>query len=242
MCPCGMGTFGYTVLPGDTLWMIARRYNTTVNAIYAANRGVNLNFLYIGQVICIPSDTVKEKGCPGKAEAEFRNKIRELWEQHSAWTRMTIISMAANAPDTELVTNRLLRNPSDFALALKPFYGNDKASRFEALLKTHLVTAAQIVKAAKAGNNKAAADYEKDWYANADEIAEFLASINPYWSESEWKNMLHEHLKLVKAEAVARLNRNFAEDIRLYDVLEQQALEMADMMSEGIVKQFPAKF
>jgi hypothetical protein len=177
-----------------------------------------------------------------ESEVELSNTFRELWEQHGAWTRMTIISMVFSLPDVDLVTNRLLRNPEDFGNVLKIFYGDRIASRFSDLLKAHLVIAAQIVTAAKAGNNKTAAEAEKRWYANADEIAALLASINPYWSQEEWRKMLHEHLRLVKSEAVSMLTKNYAAGITVYDELENQALEMADVMTLGILNQFPERF
>ena len=51
--PCPGGRF-YTIVSGDTLYSIARRFNTTVAAITAANQGINPNNLQPGQVICIP--------------------------------------------------------------------------------------------------------------------------------------------------------------------------------------------
>jgi hypothetical protein len=177
-----------------------------------------------------------------KSEVDLMNNIRMLWEQHGAWTRMAITSMVFGLPDEELVTNRLLQNPVDFANALRFFYGDKIASKFSDLLKSHLVIAAQIVKASKAGDNKSAIAAEKKWYENADEIATFLAYINPYWSKESWKAMLHEHLALVKAEAVALLTKDYAAGIKVYDKIESQALEMADMMAAGIIKQFPYQF
>jgi hypothetical protein len=177
-----------------------------------------------------------------KSEVDLMNNIRMLWEQHGAWTRMAITSMVFGLPDEELVTSRLLQNPVDFANALRFFYGEKIASKFSDLLKSHLVIAAQLVKAAKAGNNKSAIEAEKKWYENADEIAAFLNYINPYWSMESWKAMLHEHLALVKAEAVALLTKDYAAGIKVYDKIESQALEMADMMAEGIIKQFPYQF
>ncbi|AIQ14457.1 acetylglutamate kinase [Paenibacillus durus] len=165
-----------------------------------------------------------------------------LWEQHVAWTRMLIISIAAGLPDEAQVTERLLRNVPDMAAVIKRYYGDEIASRFSALMKEHLVLAAQLVKAAKAGNTQAAAEAEKKWYANADEIAAFLSSINPNWPKRVLMKMLHEHLRLTKDEAVFRLSGNYKSDIETYDQIEKQALEMADVFTAGIVKQFQNLF
>lgn len=54
---CHPGTFPYTIKAGDTYYILAQRYNTTVAAIEQANPGVDPNRLFIGQVICIPSTT-----------------------------------------------------------------------------------------------------------------------------------------------------------------------------------------
>lgn len=44
----------YTIRQGDTLYLIARRYYTTVNAIATANPGINPNNLTVGQTITVP--------------------------------------------------------------------------------------------------------------------------------------------------------------------------------------------
>ena len=106
------------------------------------------------------------------------------------------------------------------------------------MLTEHLVVAADLVRAAKAGDNIAAAEAERLWYANADAIAAFLGSINPYWSEQQWRMLLHEHLALVKAEAVDMLTGQYEAGIAVYDQIEIQALGMADVMAAGIIKQF----
>lgn len=173
---------------------------------------------------------------------DLNNALRLLWEQHIVWTRLTILSMVFGLPDVDLVTNRLLRNPKDFGELLRPLYGDRVASRFTDLFTNHLVIAAELVKAAKAGDNVASEDAEKRWYANADEIAAFLGSINPYWSAEQWKNMMHEHLALTKAEAVNMLTGKYEEGITVFDQIEKQALEMADMMTLGIMQQFHNQF
>jgi len=52
---CPPGTTSYTIVAGDTFASIARRFNTTVDALMRANPGVNPNALLIGQRICVPT-------------------------------------------------------------------------------------------------------------------------------------------------------------------------------------------
>jgi hypothetical protein len=110
------------------------------------------------------------------------------------------------------------------------------------LIEEHLLIAAALVEAAKAGNSTAAADSEKKWYENADEIAAFENSINSNWNKTDLMAMWHDHLKLTKAEAVARLTKNYTADVEAFDQIQAQANMMADSMANGIVQQFPDKF
>jgi len=169
---------------------------------------------------------------------ELNNILRQLWDEHIMWTRSFIISTAVDLGDLPYVTQRLLRNPADTAAVLAQFYGPDNARRFEQLLTDHLTIAAQLVNDSKAGNTAAANTDRQQWYANADEIAATLAGLNPYWQEQVWKDMLYDHLAITEQEAALRLTGRFAEDVALFDEIQAQAMDMADYMTEGILRQF----
>lgn len=169
---------------------------------------------------------------------KLNQMLRTLWEQHVFWTRLTVNSIVGRLPDEKETTARLLRNPDDFAAVLQPLYGPAVAAKFAELLREHLTIAATLVKALQAGDSAAAAAAQEQWYKNADTIAEFLSQINPYWSKEEWRRMLHEHLRLLTIEVKTRLEGNYKENVAISDQIEQQALQMADMMTSGIVKQF----
>ncbi len=50
---CPGGRF-YTVQPGDSIYRIAGRFGVPFGAIAASNPNINLYFLQVGQVICVP--------------------------------------------------------------------------------------------------------------------------------------------------------------------------------------------
>lgn len=176
------------------------------------------------------------------SSVDLNRKLRSLWEQHVFWTRLTVNSIVDGLGDVQQTTARLLRNPSDFAAVLATVYGSAIASQFEKLLREHLTIAAELVTNLKSGNTAAAEAAQKRWYANADAIAAFLAQINPYWSKVEWQRMLYEHLRLLSEEVAARIAKNYEKNVAISDSIEQQALDMADMMTTGIVQQFPSVF
>ena len=80
------------------------------------------------------------------------------------------------------------------------------------------------------------------WSANADEISDFLSKANPNWKLADMKKMMHDHLTLTTDEAVARLKKDYAADVKAYDKVHDEILMMADMLTDGIIKQFPGKF
>ncbi|MFD1705544.1 acetylglutamate kinase [Siminovitchia sediminis] len=125
---------------------------------------------------------------------------------------------------------------------IKPLYGSAAADKYTALIKDHLLIAADLVKSLLAGNTQAAMDAERKWYANADDIAEFLSSVNRFLPKEKVRQMFYHHLDLTKQEAVFMIQMNYQKDIEIYDEIEKQAREMADTISEAMVKLYPDMF
>lgn len=175
-------------------------------------------------------------------ELAFRQDMRKLWEDHVTWTRLAVISLTTGSPDTEATVGRLLQNQDDIGDAIAPFYGEEAGNQLATLLREHITIAAELIAAAKAGNQPEVARQQARWEANADEIARFLNNANPHWKLGETRTMLHEHLQLTTREVVARLQSDWSADVAAYDEIHRQALHMADMLSTGIVAQFPKRF
>jgi hypothetical protein len=174
---------------------------------------------------------------------KFRNQMRKLWEDHIVWTRQFIVSSVADLPDANTAAGRLLANQDDIGDAIKPFYGEEAGEALSALLRDHILIAADILNAAKAGDSAGVEEANARWHDNANEIADFLAAANPNQrSQDEMREMMAVHLEWTLNEAVARLNADWDADVAAYDRIHRDILHMADMLSIGIIKQFPGRF
>ena len=177
------------------------------------------------------------------SRAAFHDAMRQLWEDHITWTRLYIVSAAAGLPDADQTAERLLRNQADIGNAITPFYGAAAGQRLTALLRGHILTAAKLLGAAKGGDTVAVNAASAEWSANADSIATFLSAANPrQWPVETLKTAMRMHLDLTLKEATARLHGEWAADIAAYDEVHRHILQMADVLSDGIMKQFPSRF
>lgn len=176
-------------------------------------------------------------------QAALHDGMRELWEQHVAWTRLTIVSFAANTPELPATQARLLRNQTDIGNAIKPYYGRAAGNQLTKLLREHITGAVVVLQAAKAGDTAALAAAKDAWYVNGREIADFLNAANPRnWPRATLRSMMRTHLDQTIQEAVAQLTGDYAASVRTYDEIEDHILTMADALSSGIVAQFPRRF
>lgn len=177
------------------------------------------------------------------SQSDFSNAMRKLWEDHITWTRLYIISATANLPDKDATTQRLLQNQTDIGNAVAGFYGEAAGAKLTGLLKDHILGAAALIEAAKSGDKAKTDSAASKWYANADEIATFLSGANPkHWPLADMKAGMKMHLDMTLAEATARLQGKYADDIQDYDKIHAHILGLADLLSSGIIAQFPQKF
>jgi len=173
----------------------------------------------------------------------FNADMRKLWEDHVTWTRLYIVDAIGGLPEKAATTQRLLQNQVDLGNAIKPFYGDAAGTKLTSLLRDHILIAAELIDAAKAGDNAKKESATRRWYANADDIAGFLSGANPqHWPADAAKKMMHDHLEATTQEVVAHLQKDWAADIAAYDRVHVQILSMADMLSSGIEAQFPNQF
>jgi hypothetical protein len=173
---------------------------------------------------------------------QLRQTMRDLWTDHVVWTRAYVVAALADQPDAHAAATRLLKNQEHIGAAVAGFYGKAAGDRLTALLKDHILIAVDVVKAAKSGDKAGLSAADAKWKANGDDIAAFLSSANPNWPRATLQDMMRKHLSTTTDVVVARLNKQWDADVRAYDIVYDHILAMADALSDGIIKQFPAKF
>jgi hypothetical protein len=176
-------------------------------------------------------------------ELRLHDQMRKLWEAHVTWTRLAIVTFADGSAGFDATARRLLRNQVDIGDAFGAFYGKRKGHHLTALLHDHITIAVEILRAAEAGDDQAVADARKRWYANARDVADFVSSLDRHvWPRKEMRSMMKIHLDQTLAEAVDELTGHYHAGVREYGAIERHMLEMADMLSNGLIQQFPGRF
>jgi hypothetical protein len=177
------------------------------------------------------------------AQVAFHDAMRKLWEDHVTWTRLAIVTFADGSAGFPATAGRLLQNQVDIGDAVKPFYGDEVGAQLTALLREHILIAVEILQAAKAGDTDAFNDASARWYANANDIADFLSAANPrFWPNATMRAAMKTHLDQTLAEAAQELAGDYEASVATYEHVHLHILEMADLLSSGLIGQFPSHF
>src|SRR5688572_28443925 len=177
---------------------------------------------------------------PSSSSAQLHDAMRKLWTDHVVWTRLYIIAAAANDASAQTAAARLLKNQEEIGSAIAPYYGSAAGARLTDLLKQHILIAVDVVAAAKASDIARLTEADRRWHANAADIATFMSGASPNLPRQTLLDMLNEHLALTTQEATARLPPRWDDDVATFDKVFAQAMAMADVLCDGIAKQFPA--
>lgn len=77
-------------------------------------------------------------------------------------------------------------------------------------------------------------------YQNADERARFFSSINPYWDEGLWKNLLYQYVQMINFIAVFLASGDYRQSLLIFDRISYLTALIADYLSRGIIANIAA--
>lgn len=201
--------------------------------------------LFVSLFSLVSFQSCKEAGITPFESAQYKtlsSGMQKLWADHMQWTYSTVDAFFNNPAGLDAQLNRLLQNQKDIGNAIVPFYGQAAGDQLTKLLTEHIVGAVPVLTAAKNGDNNGLTTALNDWYANAEEIGEFLNTANPEWAKHDMKPMMKMHIDQTTSYSVSLLQKNYDQAIKTYTEAHNHMLEMAEDLARGIAIQFPDQF
>ena len=191
----------------------------------------------------VPTTSKGEVAHPDPIYAnDLRVGMRKLWVSNAIWMREYIVNTIGGDLSLDAASKRLAKSQDDIGRAFAPFYGAETGSKVTTLLRQHTSLVREMIEASMAKNTAKLTEADKQWRANADSIATLLSTVNPTnWPMATIQPVLVGGMNLSIAETNARLKRDYNADVETFDTILAQSLKLADMLSDGIIKQFPNK-
>jgi hypothetical protein len=176
------------------------------------------------------------------SEARLRVTMRDAWDTHARWTQSYIVSSLAGLPDSSRVKSRLLESAGDVADALKPYYRDTIVVPLANLLKHYVLLTGAVVATARGGDSLATVAAYNNWSAGSDSVVQSLARTNPNWPDTRLGDLMRQYRDQTWRQVLARTRQDWMADVAACDQAQIEAQAIADLLSTGMVKQFPDKF
>ena len=223
---------------------IINRLNTAIKGSKRVGKVLALSALALTLLFASQSckkDDVDPFGTDGYQQ--LRVDMRKLWAEHMEWTYATVDAFFHDQSGLNAKLNRLLQNQQDIGEAIKPYFGNQAGDKLSALLTEHIQLAVPVLSAAQDGDDPALTDALDNWYANAQEVGDHFAAINPeVWGKTKLRDMWKTHITQTVGYSVALLQNNLEDAIVKYQEAYDHMMGMGDIMAEGIAKKSPDSF
>ena len=178
----------------------------------------------------------------GTSALKARMEMRRVWSEHASLTRAYIVSAASGNPDTETLAKRVQQNADDLASTLGQYYGDAVRARLSTLFRMHAMLFSDAVTMAKTNEKDEMSSVQDKLELNGRETIAFLCSLNPRWDEATLRGEFEEHVNHENDELTAHVQQGGLGDLVASDEAQKQILELADMLSSGIERQFPDRF
>jgi hypothetical protein len=166
---------------------------------------------------------------------DVRLTVHRLLEDQYTNGRLFIVSALADLPDKDADFQRLTKNATDIATAVKPVLGEAAGDKLNTLLKDRVQIGADFIAAVKTNDATKKSDQVKKLQANADEIGTILTGTNPRaWPDQVVKGMLRENTDLMTSAIEARARQDWSAETAAFEKARDQARHMADSLANGL--------
>jgi uncharacterized protein YeaO (DUF488 family) len=175
---------------------------------------------------------------------ELKLAMRDLWVGHIFWVRNVVLeTKAGNTEAAKVAEGKVVEDARAIADAIVPIYGKDAGDKLFGLLAGHYGAVKGYMITAFANDEGSKGASVGKIRENAEEIAVFLNSANPKnWPKDTLMGLLIAHGVHHVAQIDQVNSKDVAAEARTWDDMKNHIYTIADVLADGIVKQFPKKF
>jgi len=160
----------------------------------------------------------------------------KLWMEFAYWVRALIYSTIKDPERQPFIANKLFEGVvPQFHTLFEFYYGTQLAQQFMSLFTSFISSIWGVAVALKSNNQEQANSYTSQLYQTIDSLAKFLAQINIYYDETQWRNLLYQAAKLSIDEATALLTNDFKKEIEVSSSMADLADTIGNYMARGII-------
>lgn len=160
--------------------------------------------------------------------------MRIFWRRLTTWLRIYIISRYLGIGTAEVSFERLYLENLDFGDMLRILFSRSVSDRYSQLMNQLSIGFRELITAQLAEDFDAVRLSIDRLLQNADQIAAFLASISPYFNETEWSNLLRAYLQETMREASLFESQDYRMDIEYFDRLMTLSNTMGDTFAQAL--------
>jgi hypothetical protein len=171
----------------------------------------------------------------------FIFRARMLWRDLATWLRSYKVSLYGGVGNTDELSQRLFRVPLEYGNILKVFFGDQTTEQLINLLTQYIATLQSIFIAQFNNDIDEINKQTQQAYQIINTTAALLASINPYWTLSEWVTLLSLFTSLQIDESTTFLTKDYTRNNDIFDRILSFTNIMGDYFSEGITNYFALK-
>lgn len=166
----------------------------------------------------------------------WREHMRNLWIERMVWVRHYIISLMMVLRDLSFVAARAFRNGTEIGDLFTRFYGVGIGNQVENLHTQHVLYLSEMASTLRSGGNLD--PLVPNWNAISNTYVELIVYINPYLDRSAFQTAIQTQDR-IEMDLLLDLSKNeYAEGIANFDEAHSNARQIAQILIEGIQKQF----
>jgi len=172
------------------------------------------------------------------AQMNFIFRARMLWRDLATWLRSYKVSLYGGVGNTDELSQRLFRLPTEYGSILRVFFGDQTTQQLIYLLTQYIAILQSLFIAQINNDVDAINNLTQQAYQNVNSAAAILASINPYWTQGEWISLLTLFTDLQIQEATTFLAKDLKVNVNVFDRILSFTNIIGDYFSEGLTNYF----